>query len=178
MAEYTTLARPYAVAVYRRAKETGTIPRWAEQLAFLCEVMSDDGIRRAASNPKARREDFTSAFLDLCRGHLEPEGESFVRLLIQNHRLDLIRYIADLYAQYQADAEGVVDVDVASAFDLSEEESSRLVATLERVLKKKPRLNATVDKSLIGGVYIRAGDRVIDASVRGQVERLAKRLWN
>jgi F-type H+-transporting ATPase subunit delta len=178
MAEYTTLARPYAVAAYKRAKETGSVERWAEQLGFLKEVMGDESIQRAAANPKATREAFTAAFLDLCQGRLDAEGESFVRLLIRNHRLGLVKYIADLYSQYQAEDEGYVDVRVTTAFPLSDEEWARLESTLQRTLKKQPRLNVFIDNNLIGGVYIRAGDRVIDASVRGQIERLAKRLWN
>jgi F-type H+-transporting ATPase subunit delta len=109
---------------------------------------------------------------------LSAEGESFVRLLIRNHRLGLVRYIAEQFSHYRAEDEGLIDVTVTSAYALSREESSRLEATLQRVLNKKPRLDISVDKKLIGGVYIRAGDRVIDASVRGQIERLAKRLWN
>jgi F-type H+-transporting ATPase subunit delta len=178
MAEYSTLARPYAVAAYKRAEETNTVQQWADQLAFLKAILNDESIQRAVANPKAKREEFTRSFLGLCQGHLSAEGESFVRLLIRNHRLGLVRYIAEQFSHYRAEDEGLIDVTVTSAYALSREESSRLEATLQRVLNKKPRLDISVDKKLIGGVYIRAGDRVIDASVRGQIERLAKRLWN
>jgi F-type H+-transporting ATPase subunit delta len=178
MGELTTLARPYAVAVYKRAKETGTADRWAEQLAFLAAVMEDERMAQAAANPKARRDEFTAAFLGLCQGRLDAEAENFVRLLVQNHRLGLVKYIAELFGQYKADDEGYIEVDVSTAFPLEEDEEVRLASVLDRFLKKKARVRSTVDKSLIGGVYIRAGDRVIDASIRGQIERLAKRLWN
>jgi F-type H+-transporting ATPase subunit delta len=178
MSELTTLARPYAVAAYERAKETGSADKWAEALAFLAAVMDDERIARAAGNPKAKREDFTAAFLSLCQGHIDSEAENFVRLLIQNHRLGLVKQISELFAQYKADDEGYVDVDVTSAFPLTKPEEGKLAKVLDGFLKKKARLRTTVDNSLIGGVYVRAGDRVIDATVRGQIERLAKRLWN
>lgn len=178
MSELTTLARPYAVAVYQRAKETGTADRWADELAFLAAVMADERIAQAAANPKAKREDFTAAFLNLCQDRLDGEAENFVRLLIQNRRLGLVKQIAELYAEYKADDEGYVDVDVTSAFPLQKAEETKLAKVLDRFLDRKARLRTTVDKNLIGGVYIRAGDRVIDASIRGQIERLAKRLWN
>jgi F-type H+-transporting ATPase subunit delta len=178
MSELTTLARPYAVAAYERAKETGTADRWAEELAFLAAVMNDERIAQAAGNPKAKREDFTAAFLNLCQSQLDGEAENFVRLLIRNHRLGLVKQISELFAQYKADDEGYVDVDITSAFPLQKSEETKLAKVLDRFLNKKARLRVTVDNSLIGGVYIRAGDRVIDASVRGQIERLAKRLWN
>ena len=101
-----------------------------------------------------------------------------MRLLIQNQRLSLLGEIADLYGHYRAEDEGYIDVDVASAFDVTAEESKKLTKTLEANLGKKVRLKVRIDPELIGGVYIRAGDRVIDASVRGQIERLAKSLLN
>lgn len=178
MAELTTLARPYAVAAYQRAKETGTAAQWADALAFVAAVMDDPRILAVASNPKTQREAFTRAFLDLCQGRLEGETGNFVRLLIQNRRLGLAKHIAEQFREYKAEDEGYVEVDVASAYPLEESEQSKVVAAVEGFLKKKAHLRVTVDASLIGGVYIRAGDRVIDASVRGQIERLTKSLWN
>jgi F-type H+-transporting ATPase subunit delta len=178
MSELTTLARPYAVAVYQRAKETGTTEKWASELRFLAGIMSDERMLQAVANPKVRREALSKAFLSLCEGQIDQECENFVRLLIQNHRLNLVRDIADSFAQYRADDEGYVDVEVTSAFDMSAEEQQKLAGTLDIALGKRAKLKVGVDESLIGGVYIRAGDRVIDASVRGQVERLAKSLWN
>jgi F-type H+-transporting ATPase subunit delta len=178
MSELTTLARPYAVAAYKRAKETDTADRWTDALAFLAAVMDDERIAQAAANPKTQRGEFSETFLNLCQGHLDAEAENFVRLLIQNHRLDLIKYIAELFGQYKAADEGYIEVDVRTAFPLEEDEETQLVSMLDRLLRKKARLRVSVDHSLIGGVYLRAGDRVIDASVRGQIERLAKRLWN
>jgi F-type H+-transporting ATPase subunit delta len=178
MTELTTLARPYAEAAYKRAKETGLTDNWTNELGFLSAVMSDERMRKAVSNPKVRRDAFSNSFLGLCEGRLDAEGQNFVRLLIQNQRLNLVGVIADLFAKYRAEDEGYVDVDVASAFDLSDEEKGKLSKTLDATLGRKSRLNVSVDKGLIGGVYIQAGDRVIDASVRGQIERLAKSLWN
>lgn len=178
MADTTTLARPYAVAVYKRAKETGSTDQWSGQLQFLAAVMSDPRMRQAATNPKAQREAFAAAFLELCCGQLDGEGENFVKLLIENHRLLLVGTIAEQFAAYRAEDEGVVEVQVHSAYWLSDEEFSLLNATLARVLGKTPKITVFLDENLIGGVFIRAGDRVIDASVRGQIERLAKRLCN
>lgn len=178
MDETTTLARPYAVAVFKRAKESDAIEKWASELAFLSAVMADSGMRQAAANPKVRREAFVQSFVGLCEGYLDAEAQNFARLLIQNHRLELVGDIARLFEEYRAEDEGYVNVDVASAYDLTAEEQQKLAGTLDAALGRKARLKVTVDRELIGGVYIRAGDRVIDASVRGQVERLAKSLWN
>lgn len=178
MGELTTLARPYAVAAYKRAKESGTVGEWSDALAFLAALMENREIIQAAANPKVKREQFTTAFLGLCAGHMNTEAENFVRLLIRNRRLALVKYIAELFQEYQAADEGYIDVDVTTAFPLEDEEWGKLGAVLQRVLQKQPRLRVFIDDRLIGGVYIRAGHRVIDASVRGQIERLAKNLLN
>lgn len=178
MSEIATLARPYAVAAYKRAKETASTAQWSETLAFLSAVMQDERIAQAADNPKVKKEQFTAAFLDLCAGHLNGESENFVKVLVANGRLDLIHSIAEQFEYYRAEEEGYLDVEVCSAYPLEDGEHAKLVTVLQTELGKQPRLHVRVDESLIGGVLIKAGDRVIDASVRGQVQRLATRLYN
>jgi F-type H+-transporting ATPase subunit delta len=178
MTELTTLARPYAVAAYRRAKQTKSTARWADELGFVALVMADDRMKRAATNPRVRGEAFVASFLAMCEGRLAPEAQNFVRLLVENGRLDLISQIVTLFEEYRAADEGYVNVDVASAFDLSDAEQKKLAKVLDGYLGRKANLSVRVDDSLIGGVYIKAGDRVIDASIRGRLERLAKTLWN
>ena len=178
MGELTTLARPYAVAAYKRAKESGTAGEWSEALDFLSAVMENPEIAQAAANPKAKRENFTASFLDLCGERLNDEAGNFVRLLIRNRRLGLITQIAELFREYQAADEGYLDVDVTTAFPLEDDEWGKLAAVLESHFQKQPRLRVFIDQQLLGGIYIRAGHQVIDASVRGQIERLAKTLLN
>ncbi|NJD07094.1 MAG: F0F1 ATP synthase subunit delta [Methylococcaceae bacterium] len=176
MSELATLARPYAVAAYKRAKQTASLERWSETLAFLAAVLSDPAILAAATNPKGDRERFTRSFLDLCEGKLDREGENFVRLLIANRRLNLIRQISEQFEQHRAEDEGYVNACVASAYPLDDADRQQVEAILRKTLGKQPKLEITVEPDLIGGVVIRAGDKVIDASVRGQLQRLAKRL--
>lgn len=102
MTELTTLARPYAVAAYRRAKETKSTARWADELAFVAIVMADERMKLAASNPRVRKEAFTASFLALCDGRLSGEAQNFVRILVENRRLDLIGQIASLFDEYRA----------------------------------------------------------------------------
>ena len=178
MSELATLARPYATAAYKRAKQTGTTAQWSQALAFLAVVIQDRQIVQAAANPKANREQFTAALLDLCGGQLDREGENFVRLLVANRRLNLIGLISEQYEQFRAEEEGYIAVDVYTAYPLEDAEREQLATVLRQNLGKQPHLTVQVDETLIGGVLIKAGDRVIDASVRGQIQRLAKRLYN
>jgi len=178
MSELTTLARPYAEAVFKRALESGRLAAWSETLAFLAAVVTDEGIARLVADPNLNRSDLIRILLEIGKGRLDREGENLVRLLVQNSRIALVPLIRDLYERQRAEHQGVTDVAVCSAYPLDGKDRDRLVKVLEKNLGRKVRLSVTEDRGLIGGVVIRTGDRVIDASVRGQLERMAKRLYS
>lgn len=178
MSELITLARPYAVAAFRRAKETQKVQQWADQLALLEGLLADERLHRAAVNPAARKDVFTERLIDLCGEHLDQEGANFVRILVSNGKLSLISSIVKLFNEFRAADEGYADVDVISAFPLEEGEAVELQALINTWLAREGRLKVTVDGSLIAGVVLRAGGHVVDASVRGQLQRLAQGLGN
>ncbi|TRW94416.1 F0F1 ATP synthase subunit delta [Candidatus Methylobacter oryzae] len=176
MSELATLARPYAAAVFKRSKETGTTKQWSKGLAFISAVLNDEEISAVVVNPKISKERLSALMLDICQEQVDAEGANFLKLLVQNNRLTLAPTIAELFEALKAEDEGYVDVEVATAYAFSKEEKQSFTLTLEKTLSKKVHMNVTVDKSLIGGVVVRAGDRVIDGSIKGQLQQLAKRL--
>ncbi len=176
MSELATLARPYASAVFKRAKETDSTEKWSKSLAFMSAVLSDEEISVLVDNPKVSNERLSALMLDICQGQVDEEGANFLKLLVQNNRLALAPAIAKIFEEYKAESEGYVDVEVTTAYAFSKEEKQSFTSALEKTLSKKVHMNVTVDKSLIGGVLVRAGDRVIDGSIRGQLQQLAKRL--
>jgi F-type H+-transporting ATPase subunit delta len=176
MSELATLARPYAEAVFKRAKETGKADNWSEMLLFIATVTKDKELSVFIDNPNVSKDDLTRLMLDICQEQITAEGVNFLKLLIQNDRLPLVPLIATLYEQYRSADEGYVDANVLTAYACSKEEQKQLASSLEKMLNKKVRLNMDIDKSLIGGVVVRAGDLVIDGSIRGQLQQLAKRL--
>ena len=176
MSELATLARPYAAAVFKRAKETHATAKWSQSLAFMSAVLMNKDISVVVDNPKVNKQRLLELMLDICQGHINDENENFLKLLIHNNRLNLLTSITKLFEAYKAENEGYIDVEVISAYSLSEEAKHDLTTTLEKTLGKKIHMNVTVDKSLIGGVLVRAGDKVIDGSIRGRLQQLAKRL--
>ncbi|MEQ1528341.1 MAG: F0F1 ATP synthase subunit delta [Methylococcales bacterium] len=176
MSELATLARPYASAIFKRAKQTNSTDKWSQSLAFMSAVFSDAGISAVIDNPKVNKEKLSEFVLDICQGQIDQEGANFLKLIVQNKRLTLVSYIAKLFEAYKAEDEGYVDVEVVSAFEFSEEDKVGLTSTLEKTLNKKIHMNVAVDESLIGGVLVRAGDRVIDGSIRGQLQQMQKTL--
>lgn len=176
MSELATLARPYAVAVYKRAKETDSAARWSDSLAFISSVLKDEFVLKATENPKISKAKLLSLLQDICKDHLNDEGVNFLKLLVQNNRLKLAAFISTIFEKIKADDEGYISAEVTTAYSLSKDEEKSLASTLEKILIKKVQLEIKVDQSLIGGVLIRAGDKVIDGSIKGQLQQLAKRL--
>lgn len=176
MSELSTLARPYAAAVFKRASESGSAQQWSDMLNFIAAVVKDNKISALIANPKVSKDKLVSVLLDIGQGQLNQEGQNFLKLLVQNDRLTLAPQIATLYETHKADAEGYVDVDVKTAYAFTKEEQKKFTSSLEKTLAKKVHLNISVDKSLIGGFLAKAGDRVIDGSVKGRLQQLAKKL--
>jgi F-type H+-transporting ATPase subunit delta len=166
MSELATLARPYAEAA----------AKWSEMLEFIALVVADENIAALIRNPKVDKQDITRLILDICAGQIDKEGENFVKLLVANGRLPLIPFIRALYEQHRAETEGYVDVEVRTAYAMSKDEQKRLSEALQKAFNKKPRIQTSVDASLIGGFIARAGDKVVDGSIKGQLQQLAKRL--
>ncbi len=178
MSELSTLARPYAEAVFKRALETDRLGHWSEMLEFLSLAMRDKELAWAAVNPNVSKEDLLRLIMEVGKGYLDEEGRNFVKLLVENDKITLVDQIRDLYEQLRAEHEGMLDVEVRTAYALTKENEKKLSSALEQKFGKKIRLHVVKDDSLIGGVQIKAGDKVIDGSVRGQLERMAKRLFS
>jgi len=176
MTELATLARPYAEAAFKRAKEVGAAGVWSDSLSFLALVVQDKELQAVIDNPRVTKEQLTQLMLDICQGHIHDEAEDFLKILIENDRLKLVPQIAEIYEQYRADDEGYVNVELYSAYAITKEEQKKIVKSLEKLLHKKVNASVNVQKDLIGGVVAKAGDKVVDFSISGQLHQLAKRL--
>lgn len=174
--EATTIARPYAEAIFSRALETDKLDLWADMLALLAAVVTDSEISGLISNPRLTREQMVDLLLEITGGRLSDEGQNTVRLLVANDRLQVLPEIEQMYTKLKSEHEGVLDVTVMSAYDLKPEQEQQLSEALSKQLGREVRIASEQDESLIGGVRIRAGDTVIDGSVAGQLKQLANEL--
>lgn len=172
MAELTTLARPYAKAAFRFALDKGQLPQWAEMLSLATQVVGNTEMGAYLGRPQITAVQQADAVIRVCGDRLTAEGQNFIRQLAENKRLLLLPYITELYDLFRAEQEKAVDVEVLSAFELSADQSDKLAKALSKRLERDVTVAAKTDTSLIGGVVIRAGDLVIDASVRGKVAKL------
>ena len=109
---------------------------------------------------------------------MNDKGRNFIRLLSENNRLSLIPDIHGIYESLRSDAEGEIEATVTSAFELTDAQSDKIIAALSKRLNRKVRIVNEVDSDLIGGAIIRAGDLVIDGSLKGRVENLERVVAN
>jgi F-type H+-transporting ATPase subunit delta len=173
VAEISTLARPYAVAVYRLAKQHKSQDRWSEMLALLAAVASNEQMSQAVANPKLTQAQVESMFTSVCGDKLDAGGTNLIKLLVENDKLSLLPVIAEMYEALKAEDGGVEQATIVSATALDKKQVQALLGPLETRFKKKIEPQFAVDPELIGGVKIIVGDAVIDASVRGQLQDLA-----
>ena len=176
MTERTTLARPYAEAVFRLARERKTLKTWSEMLQLVAAVAADSQVAALVDNPRVARERFVAFFLDVCGKKLDKDAANFIRLLSENHRLLLLPEIAALYETLRAQDEGRIEAEVVSASAVSATQLKDIAAALKKRLGRDIDLSTRIDPALIGGIVIRAGDLVIDGSVRGKLRALATHL--
>lgn len=172
MAEPSTIARPYAEAAFRLADAQGKLPEWSATLANLAAVAADERVRLAIGDPAFSAAKIAGLFIGILAGKLSGEAENFVRVLAENGRLDVLAEIRSQFEELKNEREGTVEADITSAFELEPAQVDDLVARLEKKTGRKVKARVRVDKTLIGGVKIAIGDKVIDGSARAQLTAL------
>jgi len=176
MAQLTTLARPYAKAVFEAAKDQNAIDQWDQALAFAAVVAADQEVANILANPGLSEQRKAELFVDCFEEPLPEALRNFLLILAENKRLALVPAISVLFRLYRSDFDQSVSLTIDTAFELSADEQQKLIDALSKKLERKVELETTVNQSLIGGAVVRTGDLVIDASVRGKLAKMAKAL--
>ena len=176
MEDLTTIARPYAQAVLSQAQTEDNVDGWGDTLAFLAGVAKDPTMSGVIANPSVDTAKLTTLMLDVAGDRLSDTTTNFVKLLAANHRLAALPEIQRQFERLRADLEGRLKVDIVSAYELSDAQATSLSEAVARRLGRQVDVSVTVDSALIGGVVIRAGDLVIDASMRGRLAQMGASL--
>lgn len=176
MAELTTVARPYAEAVFRLAKETGALEAWSQSLAKLAQIAGNKEAQTVVADPQFTAANAQALFLELLGKDVSPEVANFITIVLENRRFLLLPSIAAQFEELKAASEGQVDAFIESAYALTDAQLVELTATLSQQFKRKVSAEVTVNAALIGGVKVTVGDLVVDASVRGQLSAMAASL--
>jgi len=176
MAELTTIARPYAEAAFRLAREHDDLAAWAQMLRLVGAVVGDPKMAAALDNPQLTAADKEALVLSVCGDKLDPLGRNFVRVLVESDRVALMPQIAALFEDLKNDAEGVAKATIDTAFPLSDAQVAELKTALEKRFGKRIEATVSVDPALIGGARVTVGDTVIDGTVEAQLAAMATHL--
>ena len=180
MSELTTIARPYAKAVFdfaieQRSIDKSTVKKWEEMLGFLAEVVENDTMKDFLTNSFSA-EKLADTVISICGEQVDQYGQNLIRLMAENKRLTVLPIVFKEFQHYVEEYNAIAEVQVTSAQPLSIAQQEKVAAAMEKKLARKIKLNCNVDTSLIAGVIIRTDDFVIDGSSRGQLNRLANEL--
>lgn len=176
MAELSTIARPYAEAVFRLAREKNALSEWADRLATLAAIVSDTRMQAVIADPNTsatRAAELVGSIGDKVLGEA---GKSLLTVLAGNDRLMLLPEIASQYEVLKAEAEGKLEATIVSAQEMSEAQKAGMMAALKARFGREVQATVEIDPSLIGGAVITVGDQVIDGSVKGRLQKMAASL--
>jgi F-type H+-transporting ATPase subunit delta len=176
MSQTLTLARPYARAVFKMAREQQRMPQWSNLLNWAAHAVSQPEVNALLGNPGVSSQ--TLAELVVPPGDVDPLFQQFLSVLAENRRLAVLPEIAGLFDSLRAEDEKIVRATITSATPLAEDEVAKLRASLVKRFGREVQVTTAVDAALIGGAVIDAGDVVIDGSLRSKLERLGAALAN
>ena len=173
MSELSTLARPYAEAVFRLAQGEKDLAGWSSRLQSLALIVSDAQVARLIADPAVAADRVAGLIVEVAGSDLGERGSNFVKVLAENDRLSLLPEIGAQFETLKADAEGTLEATITSAQELSQAQLDELVAGLKARFNRTVNVQVAVDPELIGGAVIAIGDQVIDGSVKGRLQRMS-----
>jgi len=176
MSEAITIARPYAQAAFDEAQKLNALRAWSEMLLSLTQAVNHPEVQAAVSNPRVPAVQIAGLMDALLGTSASVQQRNFVRIVVDNRRLLVLPEIAELFEARKAEAEKSVNVVVDSAFELSAAQQDKIAASLKKRLAREIKLTCNVKKELLGGVVIRAGDKVIDGSALTRLAEMANAL--
>jgi F-type H+-transporting ATPase subunit delta len=172
MSELTTAARPYARAVFEMAKETDSLTDWSESLSFMGSIAANEDVAALLETPKMAKQAGADAFIQLCDDKLDDKAQNLVKTLAENNRIKLFPEISALFEVLKDEAEGSIEVIVTTAKKLTKAEEKSIATALKKRLGREVKLKVSIDKALLGGAIIKAGDLVIDGSIQGRLNKM------
>lgn len=176
MAEIATLARPYANAVFDLARSAGRMTEWSPMLGLLARAVETDEVKALVALPSLAPAVKAHRLVELVREEVDDRCRRFVNVLADNQRLELLPEIAAQFEALKGEAEKTLDVEITAAVELTPGQVDAYATALRERFDQEVNVKVEVDPGLVGGAVVRAGDTVIDGSVRGRLTRLVESL--
>ena len=173
MSQAITVARPYAQAAFDEAQKLGELKSWSDMLHAAAGALAQSDMLAVITSTRVNHAQLNDLMLAVCGGKLSKTAHNFIKLLVENKRLLVLPEILDMFEALRAEAEKSVDVVVTSAFELNEAQKKKIAAALKVRMGREIKLSCETNRELLGGIVIRAGDKVIDGSARTRLSELA-----
>ena len=173
MVEPRTLARPYARAAFEYARQAADLDKWSAALNLAAAASSEPSVQAVLGDPGKTAQQRAQILAEVLGDALDGPVRGFLAIMADNGRLALLHETAALFAEFKAAQEASVNVEVISAFDVDEAALNEISEAMSRRFERTVSITSETDPSLVGGAVIRAGDMVIDGSVRGRLNKLA-----
>jgi F-type H+-transporting ATPase subunit delta len=175
MSDSITIARPYAKAVFEHTRKIGRLKEWSDYLHVLASTIMDSNVQNFITNPATTAEQHIELLTSTVRNIKKDDAshlKNLVETLAHNKRTLVLPDIMTLFDAMRAEQEKTLAVNVTSYSELTAQQQQELISSLSKRLQREVTLNIAINKELIGGAVINAGDLVIDGSVRGKLDKL------
>ncbi len=172
MSEQISLARPYAKAIFELARDAGEYAQWSDQLELLATIAQDAAMIEVIHNPEVSEQQLAELIIEVGGDQLSEQGRNLIKLLAHNDRLTAVADINQQFLVLRDNAEQVIEAQLITASEVDEVQKQNIETALSSRLGKKIKLEASIDETLIGGAIVRAGDWVVDGSVKAQLQDL------
>ena len=176
MAEIITAARPYAQAAFEVAQKQSDLQGWSEMLRAISEIVSQPELGALVKNPRVQKSQLDGLLISMLGKQATQNQQNFIKILVDNQRLLMLPEISSIFDILKSEAERSLNVVIDSAFEVTAEQQQSLIQSLKKRLGKEIKLECKVNKDLLGGVVIRAGDKVIDGSATARLRELSTAL--
>ncbi len=176
MSEASSIARPYAKAIFELAREQSTLDAWAAKLSFLSQISADPLCQAYLQNPQHTSEEAVLFFQKVMDEEWDKDAAGLVGVMAHFERLSVLPQVYELFLAYKREEESCIEADVTSAEPLSASNQSQFKAALQKQSGKTVELNCHENPDLLGGAIVQVGDKVLDGSLRRRLNQLAQNL--
>ncbi|HYH91537.1 MAG TPA: ATP synthase F1 subunit delta [Candidatus Saccharimonadales bacterium] len=176
MARRDSGARRYAEAAFQVAMRDDTLETWRSDLDTAASVAADERALTVLANPSVPAERRSAMLTQLLGGRISQPVQNLIQLLLRRGRIEELPRVAAEFRRLDDERQGITHATATTAATLTPDEVQALTTRLEETTGGRIALDVQVDPSLLGGLIVRVGDRLIDGSVRGRLERLRNRL--
>ncbi|QCI23554.1 F0F1 ATP synthase subunit delta [Buchnera aphidicola] len=171
MIEFKSIARPYAQAIYEFAVYQKSLNNWQEMLKHMVQISNHKQVKKIILGMSFFQQ-LADFFISICGGKINQYGKNFIKTLVDNKRLILLKNIYLEFISLRNIHDNVMCITIISAYDLYKDQLDHIRIVLEKRFSKKINITHQINKNLVDGFIIKFNDTVIDLSIQSQLDNL------